>query len=142
MRLRAPTSGRCRPRATGLWPAGLAAGLAALGLAGPLAAPAMGASQAPAASGPAGPVVLIGVSALAWDDLSGLTTPRLWAALERGGAAAAVVARSTRVGSCPAEGWLALGAGAVVAEAPADAISDLRTVDPAECAPIRQPDPV
>lgn len=57
-----------------------------------------------------GPVVLVGVTGLRWDDIGSLTTPALWR-LSREGAVATVAARSVRPRACPADGWLAVSAG-------------------------------
>ena len=58
----------------------------------------------------AGPVVLIGVTGLRWDDIQTLSTPALWD-ISRRGAVGAVAARSARASACPADGWLGVSAG-------------------------------
>ncbi|MDR2253988.1 MAG: hypothetical protein LBD97_09085, partial [Bifidobacteriaceae bacterium] len=121
---------RCRPARR----VAAAAALVAVALA---FCPPEGRAEA-AGEAAAGPLVLIGLSGLTWADVSAAETPALWAALERGGAVAGVVTRSVRPGSCPAEGWLALGAGEIVGETPASPLSDIQTVDPASCAPLSE----
>ncbi|WP_309134014.1 hypothetical protein [Cellulomonas sp.] len=76
-------------------------------------APAVGESPVP------GPVVLVGVTGLRWDDVGSLTTPALWE-LSRGGSVAAVAARSVTTRACPADGWLAVSAGARAADLPVE----------------------
>jgi len=63
-------------------------------------------------------VVVIGTVGLRWDDLDPATTPALWRLAETG-AVGSLVTRSVRAASCPADGWLALGAGNRAADAPA-----------------------
>lgn len=90
-------------------------------LGGVLATPAA-AQPAPAATGDdavAGPVVLVGVTGLRWDDLGSLTTPALWG-LSREGAVGTVTARSVRSRACPADGWLAVSSGNRAADLVAD----------------------
>ena len=59
----------------------------------------------------AGPhVLLIGVTGLAWDDLSARSTPHLWQ-LAAGSSIASVVVRGVNERTCAADGWLTLGAG-------------------------------
>lgn len=66
-----------------------------------------------------GPVVLVGVTGLRWDDVGSLTTPALWG-LSREGAVGAVAARSVRTRACPADGWLAVSAGNRAADVEAE----------------------
>ncbi|MFS0704676.1 hypothetical protein AB6N23_09160 [Cellulomonas sp. 179-A 9B4 NHS] len=99
------------------------------------------AAAAPAASGaPAtsaldtpvpGPVVLVGVTGLRWDDVGSLTTPALWE-LSRDGSVGAVAARSVATRSCPADGWLGVSAGARAADLPADDRTCRTLRDPGE----------
>lgn len=96
--------------------AALAAPLTAV--AGPLAAPADAfgtAVAAPLAAAPddavPGPVILVGVTGLRWDDVQTLSTPALWD-LSRTAAVGTVAARSVSTRSCPADGWLGVSAGA------------------------------
>ncbi len=106
-----------------LVPALLAAVVAVLGVgvAAPAAAVATTATEPPA-SGVAtpvpGPVVLVGVTGLRWDDIGSLTTPALWG-LSRDGSVGTVAARSVSGRSCPADGWLAVSAGNRAADLPA-----------------------
>ncbi|QCB92409.1 hypothetical protein [Cellulomonas shaoxiangyii] len=95
-------------------------------------------APAAAAPGPAasaletpvpGPVVLVGVTGLRWDDVGSLTTPALWE-LSRDGSVGAVAARSVATRSCPADGWLAVSAGARAADL---------TVDDRTCRSLRAP---
>src|SRR4051812_3477655 len=82
----------------------LVAAVAALTLAAPAQAAAPSPSpNAPAtSSGPAAPVLLVGVTGLRWDDVSTLTTPALWR-LSRVGSIGLVAARSVAARSCPVE---------------------------------------
>ncbi|MDR2453506.1 MAG: hypothetical protein LBD51_02910 [Bifidobacteriaceae bacterium] len=82
---------------------------------------------------------MIGVSALTWEDVSEAATPALWRALGQGASAAGMVTRSVRVGSCPAEGWLALGAGGIAGEVAPGALSDTQSTDPGQCAELAEP---
>jgi hypothetical protein len=101
--------------------AGLAAAAATLALT-TLAAPATaadgpsGAPDAAASDAPAPPVVLVGVAGLRWSDVSVLLTPELWD-LSRSGGVGLVAARSLTGRACPADGWLAVSAGARAADA-------------------------
>ena len=74
---------------------------------GPLSPPATAA--APAAAAPAG-VQVVGVAGLRWDDL-GPQTPALLA-LARTGAVGLLSVKARPAVTCPADGWLTLGAGA------------------------------
>ena len=99
-----------------------------------VAAPAHGAS--PADDDAAGPVVLIGVTGLRWDDIHTLSTPAMWD-LSRRGAVGAVAARSARAAACPADGWLAVSAGNRLAdrEDPSGTCRTLRDIDDGEPVP-------
>ena len=66
-----------------------------------------------------GPVVLVGVTGLRWDDIGSLTTPALWG-LSREGSVGTVTTRSVRSRACPADGWLAVSAGNRAADLPAE----------------------
>ncbi len=57
-----------------------------------------------------GGVVLVGVPGLRWSDLDERDTPNLWR-LTREGSAGALSVRTTRVNTCPADGWLTVSAG-------------------------------
>lgn len=98
----------------------LVAVVAVLGLVAVLAAPAFAdADDAPAGTARdeagqdgvvGGPVVLVGLTGVRWDDVRTLATPGLWD-LSRSGALGNVAARSIRSASCPADGWLGVSAG-------------------------------
>lgn len=105
-----------------------------LGLAGPAAAVLPTSAPAPSSASSsastsasnqaapgrdAAPVVLIGTSGLRWDDVGTLTTPALWS-LSRNGAVGNIAARSAHSSNCPADGWLAVSAGARAADLEAD----------------------
>lgn len=55
-------------------------------------------------------VVVVGAPGLSWSDLSVEDTPTLWS-LVREGASGGLIVRGTHVLTCPADGWLTLGAG-------------------------------
>ncbi len=57
-----------------------------------------------------GRVVIIGVPGLMWSDISQQNTPALWG-LTAGGSAAGLSVRTTRVNTCPTDGWLTVSAG-------------------------------
>lgn len=65
--------------------------------------------------GDARPVVVIGMSGVQWADVSATDTPTLWK-LGVGSAVGNLVVRSVRPSTCPADGWLALSAGARAAD--------------------------
>ncbi|NMR21118.1 hypothetical protein HIR71_12970 [Cellulomonas fimi] len=91
------------------------------------------AAPAPAAVDDAGaPLLVIGTSGLRWDDVGALTTPALWG-LSRTAAVGTVAVRSLRPFACPADGWLALSAGARAA--------DLDGATYGECRTLREPMP-
>lgn len=75
-------------------------------------------------------VVVVGTAGLRWDDVGALTTPALWQ-LSLEGAVGTVSARSIRSSACPADGWLALSAGARAADVPGEL--------PGECRRLRLP---
>ncbi|WP_298458672.1 hypothetical protein [uncultured Cellulomonas sp.] len=75
-------------------------------------------------------VVVVGATGLRWDDVGALTTPALWA-LSREGAVGTVAARSVRSSACPADGWLALSAGARAADLPGETANECRRLRPA-----------
>lgn len=86
------------------------------------AGPALAADDVPAPAPPAEPtgaVVLVGVTGLQWSDVRTLATPNLWDLTRRSGVGT-VAARSARGTSCPADGWLAVNAGARWADLEAD----------------------
>lgn len=71
------------------------------------------------------PVVLIGTTGLRWDDVGALTTPALWD-LSRSGSVGTVAARSLRSSACPADGWLAVSAGARASDLVSDPFGTCR----------------
>ncbi|WP_242614251.1 hypothetical protein [Actinomadura roseirufa] len=81
-------------------------------LGGPFAAPPGKAQAAAAPAAPAirGRVVIIGVPGLLWKDVDRARTPTLWALADQG-AGAGLSVRTTRVNTCPTDGWLTLSAG-------------------------------
>lgn len=62
------------------------------------------------AQSPQGRVVLIGIPGLRWSDLSESGTPTLWR-LTGEASAGALSVRTTRVDTCPMDGWLTVSAG-------------------------------
>ncbi|WP_067802859.1 hypothetical protein [Actinomadura formosensis] len=71
----------------------------------------LGWSPASAEAAPGGGrVVVIGVPGLRWSDISPATTPALWG-LTAAGSASGLSVRTTRVNTCPTDGWLTLSAG-------------------------------
>jgi hypothetical protein len=88
----------------------LAVVLALLGLPLPAATGATGSGAN------AGPVVVVGVPGLRWDDVDPERTPVLHSLLTEG-AVGALVTRSVRRVDCPVDGWLALSAGRRAADA-------------------------
>src|SRR5690349_8068444 len=71
----------------------------------------LGASPARAGADTAGPVVVVGAPGLRAADLSPTATPALWRMLETG-ASGSLSVRAVHTVTCPADGWLTLGAGA------------------------------
>lgn len=57
-----------------------------------------------------GPVVLVGVPGLRWDDISPRETPNLWR-LARSGSIGNLSVRATTSLTCPIDGWLTVSAG-------------------------------
>jgi hypothetical protein len=55
-------------------------------------------------------VVVVGVAGLRWEDVTLADTPNLWRLAEQGSIGSLAV-RSARQPTCPADGWLTLGAG-------------------------------
>ena len=85
--------------------------LALLGLAPSAALADEGRAEGgPRADEHASRVVVLGTAGLRWSDLDPAAHPRLAELLERS-AIGSLVTRSVRTASCPADGWLALGAG-------------------------------
>ncbi|WP_243711269.1 hypothetical protein [Actinomadura sp. KC216] len=89
----------------GMFLATLVAALAVLAL-----APALPGSATAHAEVVGGRVVVIGVPGLMWSDIDREKTPALWG-LTAGGSAAGLSVRTTRVNTCPTDGWLTLSAG-------------------------------
>ncbi len=83
----------------------IAALVAAGTLATAVARPATGAPQHTAQY-----VVVVGVAGLRWEDVDKANTPTLWGMAERGSIGTLSV-RSGRKPTCPADGWVTLGAG-------------------------------
>jgi hypothetical protein len=83
----------------------LAAAVAAGTLATAAARPATGAPEQRARY-----VVLVGVAGLRWEDVTETNTPTLWSMAERGSIGSLSV-RSGHRPTCPADGWVTLGAG-------------------------------
>ncbi|SFJ66740.1 hypothetical protein [Cellulomonas sp. KH9] len=77
------------------------------------------AQAAPAPEPVPGPVVLVGVTGLRWDDLGSLTTPALWG-LSHEGSIGLVATRSVHKRGCPVDGWLAVSAGNRAADLPSE----------------------
>src|SRR5699024_7663584 len=57
-----------------------------------------------------GPVVLVGVPGLLWEDVSRQTTPFLWELAEEAGIGTMSI-RSAASRTCPTDGWLSVSAG-------------------------------
>jgi hypothetical protein len=83
--------------------------------------------------------VLIGTTGLSPEDLSPAATPAIWRLLDQGADAAAMANRSVRVGSCPAEGWLAVGAGARIGEVARTMLSDTQGATGTPCRNLAEP---
>ena len=123
-------AGPLRPRATRRRPATAALGLS-LALAGLFAG-----SAAHATEPGQGRVVVVGVAGLRWTDVNEAATPALWE-LQQHGAIGTLTARSVRSSACPADGWLALSAGARAADLSAPASGECRALtDPATGGPV------
>lgn len=91
-------------------------------------------TEAPAAP-KASHVIVVGVAGLEWENVSARTTPTL-ARLARHGSVGAMSAHAVPSVTCPAEGWLTLGAGAF------SAFRTPRDVDPDAGCDSRKPPPV
>jgi hypothetical protein len=103
--------------------------------------PATPASGQQARAGDAEPVVLAGVGGLRWDDLDPTRTPQLWA-LAAEGALGSMSVRTTASYTCPADGWLTVGAGRR-ATAPREDPGELPDgVGWPTCPPLPEPEPV
>ncbi|MFI0369393.1 hypothetical protein ACH35V_16040 [Actinomadura sp. 1N219] len=75
-----------------------------------LAPPVLSGPSAARAEVAGGRVVVVGVPGLMWSDIDREKTPALWG-LTAGGSAAGLSVRTTRVNTCPTDGWLTLSAG-------------------------------
>ncbi|MFB4316525.1 hypothetical protein [Actinomadura sp. 21ATH] len=71
---------------------------------------AAGPARADASAAPSGRTVLIGVPGLMWKDVGEKATPTLWR-LTGQGAGGSLSVRTTKVNTCPTDGWLTLSAG-------------------------------
>ncbi|USQ80269.1 hypothetical protein NF556_00990 [Ornithinimicrobium faecis] len=89
-------------------------GLVVLLLGGTMVASLLGARAAgtggDAVEQQGGEVVVIGVPGLSWSDITRDSTRALWSLAEEG-AAGGLIVRGAHVVTCPADGWLTLGAG-------------------------------
>ncbi len=104
-----------------------AALVAACAAASGLAVPAR--AFAAAASGGAkddAPVVVIGMTGLTWGDISDEATPNLHAFAEKS-AGANLVVRTVTETTCPAQGWMGLGAGMRLPRPASGCVAPLRT---------------
>ncbi|GAB2696702.1 hypothetical protein [Thalassiella azotivora] len=85
-------------------------------LTGPPASAAGPGGRLTATSAPVpGPVVLVGVNGVRWDDVDPELTPALWSLLQEG-SVGTVAVRSVRSSTCPVDGWLAVSAGRRLAD--------------------------
>ena len=113
-----------------------AAVAASLVVAGVLVGALLTAGAADAADPGQGRVVVVGVAGLRWADVSPEATPALWS-LAQHAAIGTVAARSVRSSACPADGWLAISAGARAADAAGATEAECRTLsDPGLGAPV------
>ena len=113
-----------------------AAAAASLVVAGVLMGALLTAGAADAADPGQGRVVVVGVAGLRWADVSPEATPALWS-LAQHAAIGTVAARSVRSSACPADGWLAISAGARAADAAGATEAECRTLsDPGLGAPV------
>jgi hypothetical protein len=82
-------------------------------------------------------VILVGAAGLRWDDVDPTDTPTLWRLAQQGSIGALSV-RSAHTPTCPADGWLTLGAGNyAVRTDPATSVADRC---PSMSVDIQQPD--
>lgn len=126
-------SGRARSSRRRAAPAAVAASLV---VAGVLVGAVLTGGAANAADPGQGRVVVVGVAGLRWADVSPEVTPALWS-LAQHAAIGTVAARSVRSSACPADGWLALSAGARAADAAGATAAECRTLsDPELGAPV------
>jgi hypothetical protein len=126
-------AGRARSTRRRAAPAAVAASLV---VAGVLVGALLTAGAADAADPGQGRVVVVGVAGLRWADVSPEATPALWS-LAQHAAIGTVAARSVRSSACPADGWLAISAGARAADAAGATEAECRTLsDPGLGAPV------
>jgi hypothetical protein len=90
--------------------AAVASVIASVALVGPPPALLTGSPAAATARTSVDHVVIVGAAGLRWADLDRDTTPHLWR-LAGGAAVGSLVVRSAQEYTCPADGWLTLGAG-------------------------------
>ncbi|HEV2087254.1 MAG TPA: hypothetical protein VGR21_02970, partial [Cryptosporangiaceae bacterium] len=108
----------------------------AIGLGLPWANPPSPAVAAPAPGDTADHVVVVGLAGLRWTDVTQHGTPTLSRTADQG-SVGALSTRSAPEVTCPAEGWLTLGAGTYAA------VADPDRMDPAQgCAGRPVPTPV
>lgn len=88
-----------------------------------VAAPVDRGGGSPAADDTADRVVVVGVAGLRWEDVGAAATPHV-AAAATGGSVGSLSVRSAPSVTCPADGWLTLGAGGYAA------VRDPAAVDP------------
>ncbi len=126
-------AGRARSTRRRAAPAAFAGSLV---VAGVLVGALLTAGAANAADPGQGRVVVVGVAGLRWADVSPEATPALWS-LAQHAAIGTVAARSVRSSACPADGWLAISAGARAADAAGATEAECRTLsDPGFGAPV------
>ncbi|EYR63365.1 hypothetical protein N866_01190 [Actinotalea ferrariae CF5-4] len=99
-------------------------------LGAPAAAATAPAEEPTADQSAGGPVVLVGMTGVRWDDVRTLATPVLWE-LSRSAGLGTVSPRSLRSFSCPADGWLAVSAGARAGDLPGEGYGECRALRPA-----------
>ncbi|WP_196279223.1 alkaline phosphatase family protein [Catellatospora vulcania] len=107
-------------------------GLALVGTVSPSAAAA-----GPVRDDEADYVIIAGAAGLRWDDIDADRTPNLWRLAERG-AIGSLSTRSAHTPTCPADGWLTLGAGNYaertgVGEEPAEGAAEPNPDVPQQC---------
>ena len=116
------------------WTVALLTAWLLVALSGPWSPRADAGAPAPAPS--SGPVVVIGVPDLRWEDLDPVTTPTLWALAARS-SIGAMTDQSGEGDTRQATGWLVLGTGTrAVSGVPPTAVPD--AADPAQVAALRQ----
>ncbi len=94
----------------------------------------------PAAAAPtarADYVIIAGAAGLRWDDVNPIDTPTLWQLAEHGSVGALSVS-SARTPTCPADGWLTLGAGNYAQRTPGQVDKEC----PATPVQVRTPDAI